>query len=335
MINVAVFDSKPDDQLYLEAEAKGKKIRFHYHAARLNADSALLARDCQAACIFVNDLADRAALKVLREQGVGLLALRCAGFNQVDLEAARELGMAVVRVPAYSPNAVAEHALALYLCLNRKIHRAYNRVREFNFSLHGLLGSDLAGKTVGVVGTGRIGRVAAKIFKGFETEVLAVDPARDNAWARKTGVRYTSMRQLLEKSDVITLHTPLTPKTFHLINATALRRMKKGAVIINTSRGKLVDTKALIKVLKSGKLGGVALDVYEEEAGVFFEDYSNEMIEDDQLARLLTFPNVLMTSHQGFFTREAMQQISSMTVGNLERFGQGKKFLKETDLLQD
>jgi D-lactate dehydrogenase len=263
---------------------------------------------------------------------VKLLALRCARFNNVDLNAAKAAGLTVTRVPAYSPHAVAEHAVGLLLTLNRKIHRAYNRVREHNFSLNGLVGFDIAGKTVGIVGTGKIGRIAARIFCGFDARVLAHDPYPETDWAAGTGVEYTEFTRLLRESDIISLHVPLLPDTLHLLRAETLAQMKPGAFLVNTSRGKLIDTGALLEALKSGRLGGVALDVYEEEEGVFFEDLSDQVLQDDELSRLLTFPNVLITSHQAFLTREALGEISRITVANILNAADGKPCLAGTEL---
>ena len=260
------------------------------------------------------------------------MTLRCAGFNNVDLMAAKALGMVVTRVPAYSPYAVAEHTVALLLALNRKIHRAYNRVREHNFSLNGLVGFDLHGKTVGIVGTGKIGRVAAQIFRGFGTEVLAYDPSPSLEWAAENRIGYVDFPTLLSKSDIISLHLPLTPESRYLLNTETLAQLKPGAYLINTSRGKLVETKALIKMLKAGTLGGVALDVYEAEEGLFFEDYSSEVLQDDEISRLLTFPNVLITSHQGFLTQEALGEIARVTATNLLSFAEGKPLLPGSTL---
>jgi D-lactate dehydrogenase len=283
-------------------------------------------------CAFVNDCLDGECLRNLKTREVQLVALRCAGFNQVDLKEAAKLDLKVVRVPAYSPHAIAEHSLALLLTLNRKIHRAYNRVREHNFSLDGLVGFDLFKKRVGVVGTGKIGKIAAQIFRGFGAEVHAYDPFPDNEWAAQHQVTYTSLDPLLEQSNVISLYLPLTTDTFHLFGPDHFKKMKPGAFLVNTSRGKLIDTKALIHALKSGKLGGVALDVYEEEEGVFFEDLSNEMLEDDDLSRLLTFPNVLITAHQAFLTAEALSGISNSTTENIRRFLKQESFLPGTEL---
>jgi D-lactate dehydrogenase len=328
MFTTAVFDAKPYDRDYLGRTG----LPFQFLEGRLDPRSALAARGCQAVCLFVNDAADARALRVLKAQGVRHLALRCAGFNNLDLEASRALGLTVSRVPAYSPHAVAEHTVALVLALNRHLARAYRRVLEHDFRLQGLLGWDLHGKTVGIVGTGRIGRLTAQIFRGFGCAVLASDPYPRKSWARAHGVRYAPLAPLLKASDVVSLHAPLTPQSFHLIDAQALARMKPTAYIVNTSRGKLVDTKALIAALKARRLGGVALDVYEEEEGVFFEDKSDDAMQDDQLARLLTFPNVLMTSHQAYFTAEALTEIARVTAENLKRVDQGKPVLKGTAL---
>jgi D-lactate dehydrogenase len=251
-----------------------------------------------------------------------LIALRCAGFNNVDLETADALGFTIARVPAYSPYAVAEHTAALILALNRKTHRAFNRVREGNFAIDGLLGFDLNGRTAGVVGTGRIGQVVTKIMIGFGCRVLAFDPY-PNDDIRQMGAWYVELDDLLRDSDIVTLHCPLTPESKHLINKDSIRRMKDGAMLINTSRGSLVDTKALVAGLKTGKLGAVGLDVYEEEADVFFEDLSDRILLDDVLARLLTFSNVIITSHQAFFTSDAMSRIAETTLGNISAFDRG------------
>lgn len=328
-INVAFYHTKPYDQEHFALAAQGAAVSLQYHDFRLNAATASSAAGAQAVCVFVNDRLDRECLTTLGALGVKLVALRCAGFNNVDRAAARELGITVARVPAYSPHAVAEHTLALLLTLNRKIHRAYNRVREQNFSLGGLVGFDLHGKTIGIIGTGKIGRVAAQIFKGFGCRVVAHDvmPAPD--WAVLHDVTYTTMDTLLVESDVISLHLPLTAETHHLVNATTLARMKPDAYLVNTSRGKLVETSAIIRALKSGHLGGVALDVYEEEEGLFFEDHSGEVLQDDELVRLMSFPNVLITAHQGFLTHEALSEIARVTMENIGRFRDGLPLVAE------
>ncbi len=329
---VTVFDTKSYDRESFQRATPDGKIEWRFLEVRLSADTAALAKGGEAVCVFVNDRADQAALEVLHSLGVKHVALRCAGFNSVDLSAANELGLAVTRVPAYSPYAVAEHAVALLLALNRKIPRANNRVRDANFSLNGLVGFDLHGKTAGVVGTGKIGRVAAQILRGFGMRVLAFDLFPDPAWAEKAGVEYTDARTLARESEVISLHTPLTPETHHIIRAETLELMKPGVILINVSRGALIDTRSLIEALKSGRLGGVGLDVYEEEEGVFFEDLSGQILHDDDLARLLTFPNVLITAHQAFLTREALAEIARVTVANLIASAGGKPFLDGTQL---
>ena len=331
-MTIAFYDTKPYDREFFGQTPGHDRVEWRFHEFRLNATTAATAGGAQAVCIFVNDRVDRACLEILARQEVKLVALRCAGFNNVDVTAARELGLAVVRVPAYSPHAVAEHAIALLLTLNRKIHRAHNRVREHNFSLSGLVGFDLCGKTVGIVGTGKIGRIAAQIFRGFGTRVLASDPFPAPDWAKEHGIEYTALPELLRASDIVSLHVPLLPDTHHLLNDRSIAEMKPGAYVINTSRGKLIDTTALIGALKSGHLGGVALDVYEEEEGIFFEDHSGSVLQDDELSRLLTFPNVLITSHQAFLTREALSEIARVTMENLLALESGQPFLDDTIL---
>jgi D-lactate dehydrogenase len=332
MTTVAFYDTKPYDREHFARAEGAADLHWVFHEFHLNGDTTATAHGARAVCVFVNDRVDRVCLEQLAQLGVKLVALRCAGFNNVDLPAARELGLAVTRVPAYSPHAVAEHTVALLLSLNRKIHRAYNRVRELNFSLNGLVGFDLAGRTVGIVGTGKIGRIAAQIFHGFEMRVLAYDPQPAADWAQKAGVEYVPLQRLLAESDVVSLHVPLLPDTHHLLRAETIAPMKRGAVIVNTSRGKLIDTTALIDALKSGHLGGVALDVYEEEEGLFFEDHSGEVLQDDELSRLLTFPNVLITAHQAFLTEEALNEIARVTTGNLLRHARSEPFLPGTAL---
>jgi len=332
MTKVAIYDTKPYDRLYFERAAGVESLQRQFHEFRLTAETVGSAEGADVVCVFVNDRLDRNCLEALRRVGVRLIALRCAGFNNVDVPAAKELGFQVVRVPAYSPHAVAEHTVGLLLTLNRKIHRAYARVREYNFSLNGLVGFDLCGKTVGVAGTGRIGRIAAQIFRGFETRVLAYDPYPDPAWAAGCGVTYSDLDTVLAESDILTLHLPLNPDTHHLLNARTLARLKPGAYVLNTSRGKLIDTTALLQHLKSGHLGGVALDVYEEEEGIFFEDHSGSMLQDDELTLLLSFPNVLITSHQAFLTHEALTEIARITTGNILRLQSGETFLEGTVL---
>lgn len=329
---VVVFDTKPYDRPPLLAASEGSGIEWRFMDFRLSDDTGVAAQGAQAVCIFVNDRADRACLEALARHGVKHLALRCAGFNCVDLPAAKEFGLTVTRVPAYSPHAVAEHAVALLLALNRKIPRANNRVHDLNFSLNGLVGFDLHGKTAGIFGTGKIGRITAQILRGFGMRVLAYDPFPQPEWARPHGIEYTDARTLASESEVISLHTPLTPETHHIIRGETLALMKTGTILINVSRGALIDTTALIEALKSGRLGGVALDVYEEEEGVFFEDLSGQILHDDELARLLTFPNVLITAHQAFLTQEALAEIARVTVANLVALQRGEPFLAGTTL---
>src|SRR4051795_4240570 len=331
-VPTVVFDTKRYDRVSLENATPNGEVEWRFLDMRLSVETAPLAKGARAACIFVNDHADRAALEILHSLGIGHIALRCAGFNAVDLVAAEELGLAVTRVPAYSPYAVAEHAVALLLALNRRIPRASNRVRDSNFSLNGLVGFDLHGKTAGVIGTGKIGRVTAQILRGFGMKVLAYDPFPMADWAKECGVEYCDPRTLARESAVISLHTPLTPETRHIIRRETLELMKPGAILINVSRGALIETSALIEALKCGRLGGVGLDVYEEEEGVFFEDLSGQILQDDELARLLTFPNVLITAHQAFLTHEALREIGRVTVANLIAFTAGRPFLPETSL---
>jgi D-lactate dehydrogenase len=317
-MRIAVFSTKSYDRRFLEAANAGRH-RLDFHEARLSVETLPLLGDADAVCLFVNDDASSTVVDGLARAGVRLVALRSAGYNNVDLAAAARHGIAVGRVPAYSPHAVAEHTVALILTLNRKTHRAYNRVREGNFALDGLMGFDLAGKTVGVVGTGRIGAVFAGIMLGFGCRVLAHDPNPDRRLT-EAGVAYVGFDDLLAASDIVTLQCPLTPATHHLIDDDAIRRMKPGTMLINTSRGAVVDTRAVIRGLKSGRIGSLGLDVYEEEADLFFEDLSERIIPDDVFARLLTFPNVLVTGHQAFFTQEAIAAIAEVTIANVSAF---------------
>jgi len=318
-MHVAIFSTKSYDRQFLSAANAAYCHKLSFFDARLSAETIQLATGAEAVCAFVNDEVDRDVLAGLASRGIRLVALRSAGVNNVDLEAAQREGITVARVPAYSPYAVAEHTMALILTLNRKTHRAYNRVREGNFALEGLLGFDLNAKTAGVIGTGKIGEIVAKILTGFGCNVLAYD-VRPNPACEAMGVRYVSMEELFPSCDLITLHCPLTPATHHLINAEAVRRLKPGVMLVNTSRGGVVDTRAVIKGLKDGTIGSLGLDVYEEETDLFFEDLSNRFISDDVFARLLTFPNVLMTGHQAFFTKEALANIAETTMANITAF---------------
>lgn len=320
-MRVAVYSAKPYDVRFLTAANTGHELVFL--EPRLSVETALLAADADAVCAFVNDDLGEAVLGELGRLGVRHIALRSAGFNHVDLQAAQRLGITVTRVPGYSPYAVAEHAVALLMALVRKTHRAYNRVREGNFSLNGLLGFDLHGKTVGVVGTGQIGTVFARIMTGFGCRVVAFDPYPSDA-CRELGVEYVELEQLLSVSDIISLHLPVTPQTQHLIDAPKIALMRDGVTVINTSRGSLIDTPAVIEALKSGKIGLLGLDVYEEEGDLFFEDLSNSVLSDDVFSRLLTFPNVIITGHQAFFTAEALENIATTTIGNLTAAERGE-----------
>jgi D-lactate dehydrogenase len=318
-MKIAFFGAHGFERKYFDDYNAKKGHSITYIEAHLSEATAGLAAGHEAVCVFVNDTVNAAVIETLAGLGVKLIAARSAGFNHIDLEAAKKQGLMVVRVPAYSPYAVAEHTVALILTLNRRTHRAFNRVREGNFALEGLLGFDLYGKTVGVIGTGKIGAVFAKIMLGFECEVLAYDVA-PNSYLKEKGVAYLPLKDVLRKSDIVSLHCPLNTATHHMINAEALAGMKRGAMLVNTSRGGLVDTKAVIEALKSGQLGYLGLDVYEEEADLFFEDLSGQVIQDDVFARLLTFPNVLITGHQAFFTEEALRGISMTTLDNASDF---------------
>ena len=318
-MEVAVFSSKSYVRDFLNEANKACGHGLRFLRPGLSPDTAPLGRLYPAVCVFVNDDVSRPVLEELAAGGTRLIALRCAGFNNVDLAAAGELGLRVARVPAYSPYAVAEHTVGLMLALNRRIHRAYARVRESNLALEGLLGFDMHGRTVGIIGTGKIGQVVARIMAGFGCALLGYDTYPSEA-CRELGLQYVSLEELARRSDIITLHCPLTPETHHMIDRDFLRQAKKGVMLINTSRGKLIDTPAVVAALKSGKVGYVGLDVYEEEGHLFFEDLSNEVLQDDVFARLLTFPNVIITGHQGFFTAEALRNIAETTLANITAF---------------
>lgn len=323
-LRIGLFDAKKYDTTYFEQANAGFGFELKYFESRLTCDTLPLVAGLDAVCVFVNDAVDRCVLERLKEQAVGIVLLRCAGFNNVDIAAARELGVEVARVPAYSPYAVAEHTIGLLLTLNRRIHRAYNRVREGNFALNGLVGSDLYGKTFGIVGTGRIGKILAGIVRGFGCRLLVSDKFRDEDWARGAGAEYVELDELYRQSDFIALLAPLTHETYHMVNFHSLALMKPGVILVNTSRGALIDTQALVDALKTGRIGGACLDVYEEEAGVFYRDLSDENIPDDVLARLLTFHNVLITSHQAFLTHEALTNIAQTTLENARCFATGE-----------
>lgn len=317
-MRIAMFSTKSYDRAYFEVANQSYNYEITYYDARLTLETVGLASRHDAVCVFVNDLVDARILQRLKLENIHFVALRCAGFNNVDIKAARDLNISVVRVPAYSPHAVAEHTVGLMLCLNRKLHKSYIRVREGNFSLDGLIGFDMHGRTVGVVGTGKIGEAVCRILHGFGCHLLGYD-IRPSATCIQLGLNYVELRELLERSDIVTLHCPLTPQTYHLMNQQSLSWMKSGAMLINTSRGAVIDTRAVIHALKSKHLGSLGIDVYEEESHYFFEDYSTQIITDDVLARLLTFPNVLVTAHQGFLTHEALTRIAEITLSNLHQ----------------
>ena len=328
VMKIALFSSKSYDLEYFTEANTEFGFEIMHFESRLRTRTAHLAKGFDTVCVFVNDVIDRECILILKELGVKAIALRCAGFNNVDLATAKEVGIRVVRVPAYSPEAVAEHALALILTLNRKTHKAYNRVRDGNFSLERLTGFNLNGKTVGIVGTGRIGLAFAGIMKGLGCRILAYDkfPRQDLECSQFT---YMGLEKLLAQSDIISLHCPLTPETAYLVNRQTLAMMKPGVMLINTSRGALVNTNEVIKALKSKHLGYLGIDVYEQEEKLFFRDRSEEILQDDEISRLMTFPNVLITAHQAFFTREALSQIASTTLQNLKDMEEGKALLNE------
>lgn len=321
-MHTLIFSSQTYDRESFLAARLPANVQLHFQPARLTLETVALAEGHEVVCAFINDDLGAAVLERLAAGGTRLIALRSAGYNHVDLPTAHRLGISVVRVPAYSPHAVAEHAVALILALNRHLHRAYNRTRDGDFSLHGLTGFDLFGKTVGVVGTGQIGATFARIMSGFGCRILAYDPF-PNPEVEALGARYLSLEELLQQAQIVSLHCPLTPQTRHLINAQTLATMQRGAMLINTGRGALVDTPALSEALKSGQLGYLGLDVYEEEALLFFEDRSDQPLQDDVLARLLTFPNVIVTAHQAFLTHEALGAIAQTTLDNIDAWAGG------------
>lgn len=330
-IRIAFFDTKPYDKesFNMINEKYGFEIKyFKYH---LTPDNVILAQNSDVVVVFVNDIIDKNMIDQLYSYGVRLIALRCSGFNNIDLKAAKGK-LKIVRVPAYSPNAIAEHTIALMMTLNRKIHRAYYRTRDANFALNGLMGFDMFRKTAGVIGTGKIGKSLIKILGGFGMEVLAFDPFPDVNFATESGIKYVNLNELFKNSEIISLNCPLTKETEYLINKDSIARMKDGVMLINTGRGKLIKTYDLIQGLKSGKIGSAGLDVYEEESQYFFEDLSDRVLTDDILARLLTFNNVIITSHQGFFTREAMHNIATTTMKNIYEFQNSKKLVNEVIL---
>ncbi|MEA5549619.1 2-hydroxyacid dehydrogenase [Anabaena cylindrica UHCC 0172] len=327
-MKVAIFSTKSYDRQFFTVANEQYHHELIFLEPRLNRQTALLATDAIAVCIFVNDQVDRATLEVLAKNGIRLIALRCAGYNNVDVQAAKTLGIKLVRVPAYSPYAIAEHTVGLILVLNRKLHRAYNRVREGNFSLAGLLGFDLHGRTIGIIGTGKIGQVVAQIMTGFGCKVIAYDIHR-NPECEAISVEYMDLPQLFSQSDIITLHCALNPQTYHLVNKDAIAQMKPHAMLINTGRGALIDTEAIITALKSSQIGALGLDVYEQESELFFDDHSDQILLDDTFARLMTFPNVMITGHQAFFTEEAMHAIAEVTLSNITQVEQGQTCANE------
>jgi D-lactate dehydrogenase len=327
-MRIAFFSTQPYDREFFDRANPDRRHELLYLEPSLSKETLRLAEGYPAICVFVNDQLDAPSIAHLASKGLKLIALRCAGFNNVDLEAADHHGVRVVRVPAYSPHAVAEHATALILTLNRKTHKAFNRVREGNFSLVRLEGFDLYARTVGVIGTGKIGQVFCQIMQGFGCQVIAYDKFPNDALARQ-GVRYVELPELLALADIVSLHCPLTPETHHLINAESLEQMKDGVMIINTSRGALIDTTAIIQGLKHRKVGYLGIDVYEQEDKLFFRDLSETVIEDDEIARLMSFTNVLVTAHQAFFTRNALVQIAETTLGNVSAFEQDQALKNE------
>ncbi len=330
-MNITFFSTQAYDKRSFEEHNKGYAFNIKFLDVQLNEQTATLATGADAVCAFVNDRINGAIIRQLTEAGVKVIALRCAGFNNVDLMAAKEYNLKVVRVPAYSPHAVAEHAVAMIMTLNRKTHKAYNRIREQNFSLNGLLGFDLYQKTVGVIGTGNIGQVFCKIMKGFGCDVVAFDINPDESLI-SMGIRYADLKEVFAKSDIISLHCPLNEHTRYIINRDAIESMERNVMLINTSRGGLIDTKAVVDGLKSGKIGSLGIDVYEQEENLFFRDLSDTIIEDDVIARLSSFPNVLITAHQGFFTHEALAQIAETTLSNLKAFHQNELLVNEVKL---
>ncbi|WP_019503082.1 2-hydroxyacid dehydrogenase [Pseudanabaena sp. PCC 6802] len=328
-MKIAFFSTKSYDRQSFEAVNASYQHELTFFDVQLNEKTAVLAAGFPAVCLFVNDTADAAVLDVLASCGTRLLALRSAGFNNVDLQRAAALGIKVVRVPAYSPYAVAEHAVALVLTLNRKLYKAYNRVRDDNFSLEGLLGFDLYGCTVGVVGTGKIGMVFARIMHGFGCSLLGYDAYPNTQFEAIGSARYASLTELLSNSDIISLHCPLLPETRHLINTSTIAQMKSGVMLINTSRGALIDTTAAIAGIKSGKIGYLGIDVYEQEDELFFQDLSDTIIQDDTFQLLQSFPNVVITAHQGFFTRNALENIATTTLSNITDFERGQSLQNE------
>ena len=323
MLRVAFFDTKPYDKIYFDALKDDYGIEIEYFESKLSPRTAVMAKNVKAVVAFVNDDVCKETIDVLKENGVEIIAMRCAGYNNVDLAAAKDV-MTIVRVPEYSPHAVAEHTLALLLTLVRKTHKAYIRTRDFNFSLSGFVGFDLYGKTLGAIGTGKIGRAFIDICKGMGMNVIAYDPFPNQGY-----IEYVSLEELFQRADIISLHCPLTNETYHMINDYSIRLMKDNVFILNTSRGALIDTESLIDGIRSGKIGGAGLDVYEEESEFFYEDFSESILKDDLLSRLIMMPNVLITSHQAFLTHEALKRIAEITLGNIRSWFDGEELENE------
>ena len=333
-MKIAFFDTKEYDKASFDKKNEDFGYDILYHKGHLREPNAVLTQNTDAVCVFVNDVVNREVIKSLSKNNVKLIALRCAGFNNVDIDAAKEFGLKVVRVPAYSPYAVAEHTLALMMALNRKIPRATWRTRDGNFTLNGLLGFDMHGKTVGIIGTGRIAKNLINILCGMGMNILAYDLRPDEKFAQEKGIKYVDLDELYKNSDIISMHCPLTPQTDHMIDDKAIAKMKPGVMIINTSRGNLINTKSLIKGLKKKKIGSAGLDVYEEEANYFYKDRSDNILDDDVLARLLSFNNVIITSHQAFFTKEALDNISTTTLQNIKDFSEGRELVNEVNIIR-
>ncbi|MBQ9283395.1 MAG: 2-hydroxyacid dehydrogenase [Treponema sp.] len=328
-MKIAFFDTHSYDKNSFELSNGEFGYEIDFRDYKLNENTALTAKGFDAVCVFVNDIVNAAVISILKDCGVKLIALRCAGFNNVDLKAAKEAGIKVVRVPAYSPYAVAEHGLALLMSLTRHIPQAYLRTKTANFSIEGLTGRDLHGLTAGILGTGKIGQIMAGILKGLGMKIIAYDPFPNEDWARASGAEYVSLIEIFKRSDVLSLHCPLTDQTKHIVNHDSMKMMKRDAIIINTGRGALIDSKALVHALKHGHIGGIGMDVYEEESKYFFNDWSTDIMTDDVLARLLTFPNVIITSHQAFLTTNALKNLADTTLENIKAFENGEDLVNE------
>ena len=328
-MKIAFYDTHSYDKKSFEETNANFNFQIAFHEFKLNENTVVTAQGFDAVCVFVNDVVNAQVISSLKEYGVKLIALRCAGFNNVDLKAAASAGIKVVRVPTYSPHAVAEHGIALLMALTRHIPQAYLRTKTANFNIEGLTGRDLHGLTAGVLGTGKIGRIMADLLKAFGMKIIVYDPFPNEEWAKKTGAKYVSLEEIFRQSDVLSLHCPLTEETKHIVNHDTMKMMKKDAVIINTGRGALIDSKALVHALKHQHIGGIAMDVYEEESKYFFSDWSNDIMTDDVLARLLTFPNVIITGHQAFLTTNALKNISETTLQNIKDFEQNKELVNQ------